>query len=60
MIEFFEFLNTCSPLRSVTYLVFILIMAFLTYSFIESIIRALFVKDSEVDDESESTQQLND
>ena len=38
MIEFFEFLNTCSPYRTLTYLVFIVIISFSIFSGISEII----------------------
>jgi hypothetical protein len=42
MIELFEFLNGCSPLRATSYMAFILIGGFITFAFFESIVLALF------------------
>ena len=53
MLEFFQFLNTCSPLRAVTYMVFIFIVLFITYAFIESIIVNIIKRDK-VDDRNDT------
>lgn len=62
MIDFFEFLNTCSPLRATGYMAFILMFFFMTYSFIDGVIKALSNKDCEDDEDEDegSHQQLND
>lgn len=41
MIEFFEFLNTCSPVRTVFYLVFILLITFMVFAGVADIIKRL-------------------
>lgn len=41
MIEFFEFLNTCSPARTITYLIFICIITFIIFAGISDIIRRI-------------------
>lgn len=41
MIEFFEFLNTCSPYRVVTYLIFIIVITFVIFAGISDIIRRI-------------------
>jgi len=61
MIEFFEFLNTCSPLRATGYMLFLLMFAFITYMFIDGIVKRIMGKDCECEEEVEdTTQQLND
>lgn len=65
MIDFFEFLNTCSPLRAVAYMAFILLFVFMTYSFVDGIINRLFNRDCDCEDVEEeevedTRQQLND
>ena len=42
IIEFFEFLNGVSPLRATAYMAFILVGLFISYAFIESLVRAIF------------------
>ena len=37
MIDFFEFLNSCSPIRTIIYLVFIVIITFITLVGVSSI-----------------------
>jgi len=41
MIEFFEFLNTCSATRTITYLLFITICLFIGFAGIADIIKRL-------------------
>lgn len=41
MIEFFEFLNTCSAIRTITYLLFIIISLFIGFAGIADIIKRL-------------------
>lgn len=41
MIEFFEFLNTCSPLRTITYLIFIVAISFVIFAGISDIIKRI-------------------
>ena len=41
MIEFFEFLNTCSSGRTVLYLVFILLISFVVFAGVADIIKRL-------------------
>lgn len=41
MIEFFEFLNTCSAIRTITYLLFIIISLFIGFAGISDIIKRL-------------------
>ncbi len=41
MIEFFEFLNTCSSLRTITYLIFITLVLFIGFAGIGDIIKRL-------------------
>lgn len=40
-----EFLNECSPLRAVSYMIFMLIILIVTYVFIETLIRIMFNKE---------------
>lgn len=44
MIEFFEFLNTCSPLRASLYLFFIFLIVFMILSFVTNTIKSLVKK----------------
>lgn len=65
MIEFFEFLNTCSPLRATGYMLFLLMFAFITYTFIDGIVKRVVAKScdckEELEEEVEETrQELND
>lgn len=63
MIEFFEFLNGCSPLRSVAYLGFLLGFAFLTYGFIESLVTRIVGGcdcDNDDDDEYDENEYRGD
>lgn len=69
MIDFFEFLNTCSPLRATSYMGFLLIFAFITYTFIDGIVKRIVGKNCECEEEVEeeleeevedTRQQLND
>jgi len=61
MIDFFEFLNTCSPLRATGYMAFILMFFFMGYSFIDGIVKRIINRDCEDEQEVEdSYQQLND
>jgi hypothetical protein len=46
MIEFFEFLNTCSPLRASAYLFFMFLIVFMVLSFITNTIKS-FIKKSD-------------
>jgi hypothetical protein len=39
MIEFFEFMNTCSPLRAILYLIFIVVTTFILFVGIGDIIK---------------------
>jgi hypothetical protein len=48
MIEFFEFLNTCSPLRASVYLFFTFLIVFTILSFVTNTIKA-FIKKNESD-----------
>jgi len=41
MIEFFEFLNSCSPLRTIAYLMFISVITFIIFAGITEIIRRI-------------------
>ena len=41
MIDFFEFLNTCSPLRTIVYLIFIITFAFIGFAGVADIIKRL-------------------
>jgi len=41
MIEFFEFLNGCSPQRTFAYLVFILLFTFILFSGVAEMIRRI-------------------
>jgi len=50
MIEFFQFLNNCSPARALSYMIFILIIIFLSYAFIESLLKIIFGIDEENED----------
>jgi len=52
MIEFFEFLNTCSPLRASVYLFFTFIIVFTILSFVSNVIKA-FIKKNEDKNESD-------
>ncbi len=61
MIDFFEFLNGCSPLRATSYMGFILIFTFITYAFVEGIIFKLVNgSNSKKESETKGPQQLND
>jgi len=44
MIEFFEFMNTCSPLRTLVYLIFIVVSTFILFVGITDIIENIFGK----------------
>jgi hypothetical protein len=46
MIEFFEFLNGCSPLRATAYMAFILIFLYIIGLIIETIFDTLFNRGS--------------
>jgi hypothetical protein len=60
MIEFFEFLNTCSAARAVTYLLFTLVMTIVIILGIGSIVTTLMGKKSTpVKKETNSKQVLN-
>jgi len=41
MIYFFEFLNTCSPSRTIVYLIFIIVFAFIGFAGVADIIKRL-------------------
>jgi len=41
MIEFFEFMNTCSPLRTIAYLIFIVVAAFIVFAGVADIIKKI-------------------
>lgn len=41
MIEFFEFLNTCSGIRTIIYMIFILVFVFITFAGIADIIKRI-------------------
>ncbi len=65
MVQFFEFLNTCSTFRAISYMVFILLSLLLSYTFIINLIDKLFKRFSDRSDESsieniDDRQQLND
>lgn len=60
MIEFFEFLNTCSPYRVVTYLIFIILITFVIFAGISDIIRRLRGDNKvEIKTEEEITEDTN-
>jgi len=42
MIDFFEFLNGCSPTRTIVYLIFLIIITFLIFSGVSDIIKRFF------------------
>ncbi len=42
MIEFFEFMNTCSPLRTIVYLIFIVVATFIVFVGVSDIINKIF------------------
>ena len=46
MIEFFQFMNSCSPFRTVTYLVFILILLYMAISTIGGLTEMILYRDS--------------
>lgn len=50
MMEFFEFLNTCSPLRASSYLFFIFVIVFTILSFITNIIKHITNKPDDTND----------
>ena len=70
MIEFFEFLNGCSPQRTFAYLVFILILAFIAFSGLAEVIRRIvgggknynhyYFNDSDMTDEEIEDSVKND
>jgi hypothetical protein len=64
MIEFFQFLNTCSAARAVTYLLFILILVFAMLTFISTIVDKFTKQNGDENPNSDtsegSKQQLND
>ena len=68
MIEFFEFLNTCSAIRTITYLSFIIISLFIGFTGISDIIKRLrgevnnhfYYNNEEVIQESEEQTENND
>lgn len=41
MIEFFEFMNTCSPARTLVYLIFIVVAAFIVFAGVADIIKKI-------------------
>jgi hypothetical protein len=45
MIEFFEFMNTCSPLRTITYLLFIIGITFILFNSLVTVIDIIINKD---------------
>lgn len=60
MIEFFEFLNSCTPLRATSYMGFILIAMFLSYAFIETLVSTIFGKKCDCDETSEEAEDYYD
>ena len=44
MIEFLEFMNTCSPSRTLVYLIFIIISAFIVFAGVADIIKRIIGK----------------
>jgi len=42
--ELLEFLNSCSPLRAVALMIFMLLVMFFTYTLIESVFKIIFGK----------------
>ena len=69
MIEFFEFLNTCSAIRTITYLLFIIISLFIGFAGIADIIKRLrgdvnnhfyyYNNEEVVDEAEEQTEKEN-
>ena len=61
MIEFFEFLNTCSGIRTFCYLLFILVFTFITFAGITDMIKKIRGKgDNFIDMAPKETNEIED
>ena len=59
MIEFFEFLNTCSPARTLVYLVFIILIVFIIFGGTADIIENIRGKVT-IDKASDDKEEVNE
>jgi len=66
MIEFFEFMNTCSPARTLVYLIFIVVAAFIVFAGVADIIKKIigetnnhhyYYNEQLVEDDDDNTEE---